>query len=68
MCTAMLYDPKDHFEPTETSEDFKQKSKLYERFMKIKQSNLLKFFRKKENGNGGETNGGARTKSLFSIF
>ena len=68
MCTAMLYDPKDHFEPTETSEDFKQKSKLYERFMKIKQSNLRKFFRKKENGNGGETNGGARTKSLFSIF
>jgi hypothetical protein len=68
MCTAMLYDPKDHFEPIETSEDFKQKSKLYERFMKIKQSNLLKLFRKKESGNSGETNGGARTKSLFQYF
>ncbi len=68
MCTAMLYDPKDHFEPIETSEDFKQKSKLYERFMKIKQSNLLKLFRKKESGNSGEANGGARTKSLFQYF
>jgi hypothetical protein len=47
MCTAMLYDPADHFEPQETSEDFSKKSKLYERFMKIKQSNLLRLFRKK---------------------
>ncbi len=44
MCTAMLYDPADHFEPEETKEEFKKHSKLYERFMKIKQSNLLKFF------------------------
>jgi N-acetylglutamate synthase-like GNAT family acetyltransferase len=47
MCTAMLYDPADHFEPNETSADFKLNSKLYERFMKIKQSKLLKWFRKK---------------------
>lgn len=47
MCTAMLYDPADHFEPEETKEDFKQNSKLYERFMKIKQSRLLSIFRKK---------------------
>lgn len=47
MCTAMLYDPADHFEPAETSQEFKQNSKLYERFMHIKQSKLLKFFRKK---------------------
>ena len=44
MCTAMLYDPKDHYEPEETAEDFKQYSKLYERFMRIKQSKLMKFF------------------------
>ncbi len=53
MCTAMLYDPADHFKPEETAQDFKKKSKLYERFMKIKQSRLLNIFRKKENGNGG---------------
>jgi len=65
MCTAMLYDPKDHFEPIETSTDFHENSKLYERFMKIKQSKLLKLFRKKEVTNGG---GGAKPKSLFHFF
>jgi hypothetical protein len=43
MCTAMLYDPADHYEPAETAEDFKKHSKLYERFMRIKQSKLMKF-------------------------
>src|SRR5678809_324615 len=33
LCTAMLYDPKDHYKPNETTADFKQHSKLYERFM-----------------------------------
>lgn len=47
MCTAMLYDPIDHFEPEETSAEFKENSKLYERFMKIKQSKLMSFFKKK---------------------
>ena len=48
MCTAMLYDPKDHFEPEETSKAFSHNSKLWERFMKIKQSRLLSIFRKKD--------------------
>jgi hypothetical protein len=53
MCTAMLYDPKDHYEPQETAADFKQHSKLYERFMKVKQSRLLRWImRKQENGGG----------------
>jgi hypothetical protein len=47
MCTGMLYDPQDHYEPEETKADFKQYSKLYERFMRIKQSSLLKPFMKK---------------------
>jgi hypothetical protein len=37
MCTAMLYDPKDHYQPEETAEAFKEKSKIYERWMRIKQ-------------------------------
>lgn len=61
MCTAMLYDPADHFEPAETKEDFKQHSKLYERFMKIKQSKMLKFLKKKEAG-------GSVSKSLLRYF
>lgn len=64
MCTAMLYDPADHYEPIETSEEFKQYSKLYERFMKIKQSKLLQLFRKNDSGGGG----GSKPKSLFQYF
>ena len=52
MCTAMLYDPADHYEPAETTADFKKHSKLYERFMHIKQSRLLRLLKKKDGGGG----------------
>ena len=61
MCTAMLYDPADHYEPEETSADFKQHSRLYERFMKIKQFRLLQKFMKKKDG-------GAAPKSILKMF
>ena len=60
MCTAMLFDPADHFEPEETKEEFKKHSRLYERFMRLKQSKMLKFLQKKE--------GGGTTKSLLRYF
>ena len=41
MCTAMLYDPKDHYEPEETTDHFKEKSKVYERLMHMKQIRFL---------------------------
>jgi hypothetical protein len=63
MCTAMLYDPKDHYEPHETADDFKEHSKVYERFMKLKQSSLLKWFFKKEIT--GSNGGGGKHKSFF---
>jgi hypothetical protein len=47
-CTAMLYDPADHYEPEETAADFKQNSNLYERFMNVKKSRLLKLLKKKD--------------------
>jgi hypothetical protein len=62
MCTAMLYDPKDHFAPEETTEDFKLHSRIYERFMRIKQWKLLQPFLKKENGGSG------KPRSLFHHF
>jgi hypothetical protein len=62
MCTAMLYDPKDHFEPHETSEHFTKHSILYERFMKIKQSKLLQWLTKKD-FTGHNTNGKTKAKS-----
>ena len=47
MCTAMLYEPKQAHTIEEVAADFSNNSKLYERFMKIKQSKLLNWFRKK---------------------
>ncbi|HEV2353831.1 MAG TPA: GNAT family N-acetyltransferase, partial [Puia sp.] len=72
MCTAMLYDPKDHYEPEETTQDFRKHSKLYERFMRIKQWKLLKPFRKlngdNARGSGGGSTPGGRSRSLFHTF
>lgn len=61
-CTAMLYDPKDHYTPEETANDFTKKSKLYERFMKIKKSRLLKALRKKDDP------GKPKRKSLLQLL
>ena len=58
MCTAMLYDPKDHFEPEETAQDFKTNSRLYERFMRLKQSRMIRYLKKKK----------AEKKSLVHFF
>jgi len=65
MCTAMLYDPADHYTPEETTKEFNSISKLWERFMKIKQSRLLNLFRKKENGGSGSE---SKPKSFFHYF
>ena len=64
MCTAMLFDPVDHFEPEETSAHFKQSSKIFERFMKLKQSRLLKMFIKKKEG---DTAGRPILRSFFNF-
>ena len=52
MCTAMLYDPKDHYKPQETTEYFEQHKSVLERLLKWKQ-----LFKSKE-----------KKKSLLSIF
>lgn len=59
MCTAMLYDPKDHPEPAETAKEFNKKSKIYERFMRLKKNKLLRYIKKKTEKN---------PKSIFNIF
>jgi GNAT superfamily N-acetyltransferase len=63
LCTAMLYDPKDHYEPQETKQHFEQKSKIYERLLKIKQSKFLKRF------TGVDRNANRKIKTfLFNLF
>lgn len=47
MCTAMLYDPKDHYKPEETAKDFKEHSKGYERLLRFKQFLFGDFFGRK---------------------
>ncbi len=46
LCTAMLYDPKDHPEPAETAKEFNKNSKTYERFMRLKQFKLYRYWKK----------------------
>jgi GNAT superfamily N-acetyltransferase len=67
-CTAMLYDPADHYEPTETKEYFEKKSKVYERLMKFKQSRFIKAFLKKEKQKEEEQKQRKSFVSFFSIF
>ena len=62
LCTAMLYDPKDHYEPHQTADDFKQHSSLYERFMNIKKSRMLKRFQ------AGKRKPGLKATSLLHYF
>ena len=50
MCTAMLFDPKDHYEPQETKEYFKEKSKVYERLLRLKQSKFLSRLTRRSTG------------------
>ena len=65
LCTGMLYDPKDHYEPEETKEFFEEKKNVFERLLRIKQWKLLKPFLKKDK----EPSGAGKNKSLFqSIF
>ncbi len=61
MCTAMLYDPKDHYEPEETKEYFNQNAKGFERLLRFKQWKLLRPFMKKDKSK----NNGGKPKSLL---
>jgi len=59
-CTAMLYDPQDHYEPEETQQFFEQKTKGLERLVNIKRWKLLKPFLRKDKE-------GKTLKSFFSL-
>jgi hypothetical protein len=63
MCTAMLYDPKDHYEPAETKEFFEKNSKGLERLLRFKQWKLLRPFIKKE-----KEKNPSKPKSFFSYL
>lgn len=68
MCTAMLFDPKDHYKPEETTQYFEENKSGFERLLKFKQWKLLKPFLKPPSPKGG--NGGVEgsTKKFLSHF
>jgi len=65
MCTAMLFDPKDHYEPEETKEFFKENVSGFERLLRFKQWKLLKPFLKPPSPKGEKNGGGSKPKSLL---
>lgn len=52
MCTAMLYDPSDHYEPEETQRYFEENERGFERLLRFKQWKLLRPFLKKSRDPG----------------
>lgn len=51
-CTAMLYDPADHYEPAETKAYFEENKTSFERLLRYKQWNLLKSLSRRVRGGG----------------
>jgi hypothetical protein len=69
LCTAMLYDPKDHYQPQETKEHFEEKSKVYERLFKIKQSKFLQRLKGPDKKNTDSRTGNRKLKMfLFNLL
>jgi hypothetical protein len=73
MCTAMLYDPKDHYKPEETKEFFEENKSGFERLLRFKQWKLLKPFMKKDkeprpDDNAGRDNGNGGSKTFFQTL
>lgn len=65
MCTGMLFDPKDHYQPEETKQYFEENKSRFERLIRFKEWKFLKPFLKKESTTEG---GESKTKKLFSYF
>ena len=69
LCTAMLYDPKDHYEPAETKEFFEKKSKVLERLLRIKQSLLNALVRKdKDKDKEAKAEKSEKSRTLLQLF
>lgn len=64
MCTAMLYDPADHWEPQETKESFEKHEKGYARLLRRKRNRFLNNLKKVDN----DKKSGGSSKKIFSYF
>ena len=68
MCTAMLYDPKDHYEPEETKQYFEENKKGFERLLRFKEWKLLKAFMRPPTPKGEQGNTPSKSKKFLSYF
>lgn len=68
LCTGMLYDPKDHYEPAETKEFFEKKSKVLERWLRIKQGLLNLVKKDKEVKETRIIKSVSKPKSILQLF
>lgn len=64
MCTAMLYDPKDHYKPEETKQYFEENVSGFERLLRFKRWKLLRPFLRKEKEKDGN-NGDGKLKTFI---
>ncbi len=68
LCTAMLYDPADHYEPKETKEHFEEKSEAYNRLLESKQSRFLNVFKKKKESEKQRQQKRSLVSMFFTLF
>ena len=68
MCTAMLYDPKDHYKPEETKEFFEKNKKGLERLLQFKQWKLLRPFMKPPSPRGEDKSTPVKGDDKKSFF
>lgn len=66
MCTAMLYDPKDHHSPEETKKYFEENKRGFERLFRFKRWKLLRSLLKKDQRQ--KQDDPKRSTSLFFQF
>jgi hypothetical protein len=67
LCTAMLYDPKDHYKPEETKQFFEENKKGLERLLRFKKWKLLKPFLKKDK-NGNNNGNGNKSSTRILVY
>ena len=67
MCTAMLYDPKDHYKPEETKEFFEENKSGLERLLRFKKWKFLRPFMKKDKEANDDQND-SKPKSFLQLF
>jgi hypothetical protein len=67
MCTAMLYDPKDHYKPEETKQFFEENKNGLERLLQFKRWNFLKPFLKKNKEENGDSST-SKPKTFLQYF